>query len=110
MEFFGVAALIAMVYAVVNFLKYVTSGHYREALTQVVVWFAGLFCVWLFSAASATAALSIGDTGFTLGSLDWAGRVIAGFGFGSIATGFNDYKKARDDSDSAAVPPLGGEH
>jgi hypothetical protein len=107
MEVFTAATLGALVLKITSVLKYVTSGAYREALTQVIPWVAGVLALMLAANADVASGLVIwGEQ--TLGQLDGWSQILAGISLGSGASVAYDFKKAIDGGDSAAEPPLGG--
>lgn len=105
MEFVAIAALASLVFAFTNFLKYVTAGDWRSARTQLVVWAAGFGCAMLAAQTQWAAQIVIGDT--PLSKMSTLDLLFVGPTIASLATLANEYKKARDNTDSAATPGLG---
>lgn len=103
-DFVPVLTLTAIVFVVINFLKYITAGDWRAAVTQLIVWAAGIVGVVLFAHSDWGTAITLGDK--TLDQLNGWSQVIAGFAIGSLASAGTELKKAFDNSDSAAKPPL----
>lgn len=103
---FGAAALIgALVYSVINFLKYVRARDVNAAGTQLCVWVAGVGVVFLASTAAVTNQFVFNGT--ALVHMDTGSKIIIGLMASSLfATVPHDLKKAFDNSDSAATPPL----
>jgi len=107
MEVFTAATLSAFLVKITSVLKYVSGGQFREAVTQVIPWVAGI--VVILVAAQADVAENIAVWGQTaLSDLDTWSQVLAGLALGSGASFAYDFKKAVDGTDSAGEPPLGG--
>lgn len=103
-DFVPLITMTAMIWAVINFLKYARNADWNGALTQLAVWAAGVGVVVLFAHSDWAASIPVGD--LSLDQLNGWSLVIAGFAAGSAAsTGF-DIKKAVDHSDTAHVPSL----
>lgn len=108
MEAIGLAALIAIIWKVVDFLRFLTSGAFNAAVTQASVWLSAIAVALL--AREAEPFSTIGVVGTTFGDLSTPAIILFALGLGSAASGVVDFKKAIDGTDSAAVPPLlGGE-
>lgn len=108
MELVGLAALIAVIWKVVDVIKYATSGNWNGVITQASVWGAAIAVCLL--AREADPFANVGIMGTTFEHLDLAATILFALGLGSTASGIVDFKKAVDGSDSAAVPPLLGGH
>lgn len=104
MEAIGLAGLIAIIWKVVDFLKYLTNKDINAALTQASVWLSALAVALL--AREADPFAGIGILGTTFGNLDLAAVVLFALGIGSTASGVVDFKKAVDHSDTARTPAL----
>jgi hypothetical protein len=104
MEAIGLAGLIAIIYKVVDFLKYVSARDINAIVTQASVWLSALAVALLAREADPFAA--VGIMGTTFENLDLAATVLFALGIGSTASGVMDFKKAIDSSDSAKTPPL----
>lgn len=101
-----IAALAALVVKFTDFLKALTNKDWNAAVTQVTVWLGGVAALFL-----ASATVWAKGKGFTLGDipltdLDAASKVFGGMSISSIGGVVYDYKKARDNSDSAVQPTL----
>jgi hypothetical protein len=104
MEIVPTVALAALVWKFVDFLKYLFARDWNGVVTQIIAWAAGLGAVWLAAATRFGASISIGD--MSLAGLNGSEKVFIGLLVTSIASSVYDFKKARDNSDSATVPPL----
>lgn len=104
MEVVGLAGLIAIIWKVVDFAKYVTNADWNAAVTQASVWISALAVALL--AREADPFADVGILGTTFGQLDLAAVALFALGIGSTASGLVDFKKAIDGSTSAATPPL----
>lgn len=102
----GTVGLIALTWKFIDFLKNLTpkDHNYNAAITQVVVWIAGLVAVLLFGESQLGEGVTVGTQ--TLENADTATKIIVGLMVGSIASSAVDIKKAIDGSDSAKQPPL----
>jgi hypothetical protein len=106
MEVFTAATLAALVLKVTSFTKYVIAGQLRQALTQAVPWGVGMGGVWVAAQSMVAENMRIwGEV--SLGQLDGWSIVLAGLALGSFGSFGYDVKKAVDNTDSAAEPPLG---
>lgn len=104
MEIVGLAGLIAIIWKVVDFAKFVTSGDINKAVTQLSVWGAGIVVALLARAAEPFS--SVGILGTTFGDLEWPAIVLLALGIGSTASGVFDFKSALDNTGSSVTPPL----
>lgn len=102
--FVPAVAMLTLIKKVLDFLKYLTNQDWNGALTQVCVWVAGIAVVWLY--AQTDWAEGISFAGLVLSSMNFASLVALGIGLGSSASVATDFIKARDNTDSAAMPPL----
>lgn len=105
MEFAPLVVASALVWKLVSFLKYLTSGAYREALTLAIVWVAGIAVAALLAASDFSAGIEVGEV--ALASLNAAGIVLFGVALGSTAAVGFDFKKSFDNNDAAVEPKLG---
>lgn len=104
MEFVPAIAMLALVLKVVDFLRYARARDYNGVLTQAVTWVAGV--VVLLLVAKTTWAAMISVAGVPLGKLGFWSIVFAGLTVSSGASVVNDYRKALDNTNSAAIPTL----
>lgn len=106
------AALSALVVKVTDFLRMLTAwarGAAEQAsavLTQIAAWVAGVATTMLAAHSSAIGDLTIPKVGVRLGSLDGSSQVLLGLMVASVGSFLVDFKQARDNTDSAAKPPL----
>ena len=106
METVGLAALIAIIWKVVDFLKYLVNRDWNAAVTQLSVWGAAVAVALL--ARDAEPFSTIGVVGVTFGELSTPAIILFALGLGSSASAVFDLKKAIDGHDSAATPALFG--
>lgn len=106
----GVVGLVALVWKFVDFLKNVTPAgrNVNAAITQLVVWVAGLAAVFLYGESQLGNTVTIGD--ITLENADTPTKIIVGLSIGAIASAAVDVKKAIDSGDSSKQPPLTGKN
>jgi len=102
----GLVGFVALVYAAINFLKYLTNQDWNGVVTQLTVWAAGVGVTLLGKATSFAADWAIGDR--PLGDFTTADAIYFGLLIGSVATAYHDRKKALDSGDSAKTPELLG--
>lgn len=106
LDFVPLVALLGLVYAGINFLKYLTNKQWNAVITQLIVWVVGVLFAWLFGESDFGGAITVGDTGQTLATLNFASLVLVGMVVGSAATVAYDVKSAIDRNDSAVTPKL----
>lgn len=104
MEFAPMVALAALVFSVINFLKFVTAKDVKSAVSQAIVWVAGVAAVTIAAHTDFASGISVADR--TLDTLNAWSLVFVGLSWSSIATVANEAKKALDGNDTAAKPPL----
>lgn len=104
MEAITLIALVALMKKVVDTFKFVTNRDVNSIVTQFVTWVTGIFLVWLATTADITQGLAI--FGATFGDLNGGSIILGGMIFSSAASVAYDFQAARDNSDSAATPPL----
>lgn len=100
------AVLVAfspIVYKATDFLKLVLARDLNAWLTQLVVWVVGVLVAFLVVNSN------YGDNA-TIHTLNWAATILAGLSLGSVGSTIYDFKAARDNTDSAAKPPLLRKH
>jgi hypothetical protein len=105
MEVFSAATLAALVVKVTSVLKYLSAGKTREAITQLIPWLAGVVTVMVAAQANVSEGLVVFGE-LALGQLNVWSQILAGLALGSGGSLVYDFKKAVDNSDSAAEPPL----
>lgn len=104
MEFVPLIAMGALVFTLVNFLRYLTNGDFKSAITQLVSWAAGVFVVLLVAQTDFADGISVGDQ--ALSALNFYSLLFVGlqassiFGFGQKAV------EALDNTQTARVPSL----
>ena len=105
MDFVPLIVVGSLLKKVVDFLKFLTGKDWNAALTQIVVWVAGVLLMWLLSASDFADGIVIG--GIDLGDMNAASIVLAGLGLAStVSLVGQDLLKALDRSQSAATPQL----
>lgn len=102
MDFVPLVAAIALIWKIVDFVKFVQVRNINAIVTQVGVWVAGVAVLFLLAATDFASGVKIGDS--VLGDLNWASVILIGLSIGSSASVLVDAKKAVDNTDSAAVP------
>lgn len=99
-------ALGAIVFALINFLKYVRVGDWNSAGTQLIVWISGIAVVAVGAQAAIANGLEVPGTTFTLARLDFWSQVLVGLQASSLFGAVNELKKAIDNTDTASKPAL----
>ena len=104
MPFVPIAVLAALVVKFTDLSKRVTSGDYKGAATILFAWAAGIAALFLGGATvwAKGKGLDIGD--IQLADLNAASKVFAGSAIGSAGSLAFDFKKARDNTDTALEP------
>lgn len=99
-------ALGAIVFTLINFLKFVRSGDWNAAGTQLIVWVSGIVVVAIGAQAIISNSLEIPGTTLALGKLDIWSQVLVGLQASSLFSALNEAKKAVDNRDTAQTPSL----
>lgn len=105
MEAVGFLALATTVIKIVSVIKSIGKDA-NYVVTQAITWVVGIAVLFLAGQAEVTATLIIPGFGMTLGTMDAASVILAGLVLGSTGAFAYDYKKARDNTDSATEPTL----
>lgn len=106
MEVFSAAAIAALVWKVISVIKMATGRDYKGVVTQALTWAAGIIAVVL--AAQTDVAETVTAWGnMALSELDGWSQIWAGLVVASVGSAGYDFKKAFDNTDSAAEPGLG---
>lgn len=105
MDFAPLLAAIALIWKIVDFVKYLRVRNVDALVTQLGVWLAGVAVVLLLAATDFANGISIAD--YSLDKLNLASLLLLGLTIGSSASVAVDIKKAVDNTDSAAVPNPG---
>lgn len=97
-----------VIWQVTDWLKELRSWSTNRSavITQAVAWLVGIAAVWLGHTADAVQSLVLPGTDQPLSALDGGSIVLVGIIAASVASSLVDTKKALDNSDSAAKPPL----
>lgn len=102
--FVPAAAMVTLIGKFVDFLKSVTNKDVNGVVTQLTAWAAGVAGVWLYAQTQWADQISFGDR--ALAQMNGASLIAVGLGASSLMSVLVDFKKARDQSDSARTPPL----
>lgn len=97
-------SLGALVWKVIDFLKYLSNKKWPAVTTQVMVWVGGIIAVFLYGATQFAGDLKV--SGISLSDFAGWDKVLLGLSVGSLISVAYDGKKMLDHSDSAAVPEL----
>jgi hypothetical protein len=104
MDIAPIALIGALIYTLINLVRYVLGGDFNGAITIVTGFVIGIVVVMLVSQASITNGFTF--NGQTLSDLDLWSKIIIGLLATSLFSVVNDLKKAFDGTDSARVPSL----
>lgn len=105
MEFVPLIALGVLLWKLVDFFKFLRAKDWNAVVTQAIVWVCGIAVVILFAHSAFGDAIPVFN-GLTLSGLGATEQAIVGLTVSSAGSVGYDFKKARDDSDSAKTPPL----
>lgn len=103
-DFVPMIQMAALVFTVINFFKAVRNGDTNAWTTQLIVWVSGVVVVFLVAQTDFAESVTFGE--WVLSGLNFASLVFIGLTVASLATVGNELKKAFDNTDSAATPPL----
>lgn len=106
MPFVPLLALGSLVFTLINWLKALTNRDWPGATTQAIAWVAGIVAVVLVAHTDYAAGVVFGDR--ALDQLNGASLVFIGLSAASLLGVVNEVKKAVDNHDTAAQPPLFG--
>jgi hypothetical protein len=101
----GSVLIATIVWKATDLLKYAVNGKLSAAVTQLAVWLIGVGATFLVGETDFATTVQITGT-VTLDDLDNWGKVVAGLGAASLGSGLYDFKRARDNTDTAIVPSL----
>ena len=102
MDFVPLLAAVTLIWKVVDFARFIRAKDVDSALVQVVVWVVGVAVTFLLAGTNWADAIVLGDVG--IGNMTWQSLLLVGLSLGSSASALVDFKRAFDNSDSAAVP------
>ncbi len=108
MEAISLLAFFAAIWKAVDLVRYATAKDTRAVITQCIAYAAGIAGVFLVGASDFAESWDVGAD-VTLSDMNGASKAIVGIVFASASSAIVDFKRARDNSDSAAVPVLGGD-
>lgn len=106
MEFLAAASLLALGWKVVDFLRNLVNlpSTKSAVVTQLTAWIAGVAVVMLAAQTTFAGGINFGDA--ILGNMNAWDQAFVGLGLLSLGGVGVDVKKAIDNTDTAAVPPL----
>ena len=99
-------AIALLANKIIELLKYLTNKEYKSAATLLSLFGAGYAALTLAAHAKVTEAIVIPGTLTPLGMLDWASLLLLGLMITATGSTAYDFKKALDQTDSAAQPKL----
>ncbi len=104
MEFIPAVAMAALLYKLVDFLKYLVNGDRNGVTTQLIAWGAGIGVTVLYARSDWAGILNFG--GLSLAKMNIWSQILFGLQMSSLASAGHDFKKAHDNQDTATVPTL----
>lgn len=104
MPFVPLAAMGALVFTLINFLKNVTNKLWPPVVTQIVSWAAGIMVVMLFANTDWAKTISFGGT--ALADLNGISQLVIGLMAASLFGVVKEVTAAIDNTDSANKPSL----
>jgi hypothetical protein len=102
--FVPAVAFMALVWKMIDFLKFVTNKDWNAVKTQLITWIGAIGVGLLWAQTQWAEGVSFG--GLTLDKMNVWSIIAVGLGGGSAASVGFDLKKAFDSSDSAKTPAL----
>lgn len=103
-EFLASVAMASLVFKLIDWLKNITNKNWSSVLTQAITWVAGVVVVLLYAQTAWANSFGFGDV--LLADMNFWSLVAVGLGAGSFASVSYDFKKARDNTDTAIQPKL----
>lgn len=102
----GLVGLLALAAKVIDFLRYLTNlpGTRTQVVTQLLAWAGATAVVFLYGVSDFGPTVTI--DGLSLSDMTGWTKLLVGLTIGSLASLVVDFRKARDNTDSAQVPPL----
>ena len=102
----GLLGLLAVAAKVIDFLRLVSNlpATKSSVVTQLAAWIGGVAVVFLYGASDFGVTVDLG--GVALSDVNGWSKLLVGVAVGSLASMAKDYIKARDNTDSAKMPPL----
>jgi len=104
MEFVPLVAMGALVFTFVNFLRYLTNGDGKSAITQLVSWVAGVLVVLLVAQTDFADGIVVGDQALSV--LNFYSLVFVGLQASSIFGFGQKVVQAIDNTQTARVGSL----
>lgn len=101
-----IALLTFAVFTLVNLVRYLRGRDWNGVLTIVLSWIAGVIVVLLFGASRLGEGVTVPGLEVTFGDLGVFDAVFVGLLMASTAGAFNEFNKARDNTQSVDKPPL----
>lgn len=106
MDFVATAALIAVIWKAVDFLKALRNAEWNGVLTQLIVWVAAAGVMLLFRETQYAQEIAVGNG--TLALMNTWDTLAVALAFGSAASATFDIKKSIDGTDSAKTSKFVG--
>lgn len=102
MAFGALFLLAAMVYTLIQLGKNAQAGEWKAVVTIVTAWVAGILAILVFVHSAWAAEITLDKVQLD-DALSWGDYLIAGFAVSGLAAAFTDYRKARDNTDTAKI-------
>lgn len=102
--FIPAVAMAALIFKVMDFLKNLTNKNWNSVVTQLITWVSGVVVVVLYAQTSWADQFGFADE--VLSKMNFASLIAVGLGAASFSSVAYDFKKARDNTDSAMQPRL----
>jgi predicted lactoylglutathione lyase len=104
MDFVPVLAMLTLIIAIINLVKYVKARDTNGIVTTLSVWVAGVVVVLLVGQTDFADGIVVADR--ALADYNTWSLVFIGLTVASMAQFANEIKTALDSGDTAAKPPL----
>lgn len=104
MDFVPVAAMMALIIAIINLVKYIRAGDTNGVVTTVSVWVAGVIVVLLVGQTDFAEGIVIADR--AMSDYNTWSLIFIGLSVAATAQFANELKTAFDRTDTAVKPDL----
>jgi hypothetical protein len=104
MQFAPLVVLPLLLLKLLDFVRYAKAGDVNGIVTQALAWVGGVLLMLLLARTGFADQMPMG--GYLLSKSGFWDQVYLGLAVGSTGSAIKDYFKARDNSNSAAIPTL----
>lgn len=104
LTFVPMVAMVALIYKLIDFTRYLVNADRNGVVTQLLVWLAGVVAIVLYAHTNFGTGLVFG--GLALHKMNIWAQIVIGLQAGSVASAGKDAIKAIDNHNTAAIPTL----